>query len=165
MTDKLLNSIHELVTSVVVAHDRVIAVADVLDQVNMDRLSDKLFEAVRGLPTLAKEVQAAHSEDVGRQLKESEQLAGNLLKATLAGLISPRATIIPQPSETEAGQETRVEHMNGDVVRDLIKTQVGVEVLTDGDTLWVNVGGVCVLRVSNMTFVEFNDKTVDEFGL
>lgn len=45
-------------------------------------------------------------------------------------------------------------------MQDYIATHVGVVIKHDGSTIWVNVEGCCMLRISGITHLEIDDERI-----
>lgn len=83
MADRLIDAVHEMRAVVSSACGRVQSVAMLLEEVGMEKLADRLFDAVEGLSVSSKRLNDAYGDKLNEDLKHSQAMAGNMLMLAL----------------------------------------------------------------------------------
>jgi hypothetical protein len=85
----LLDAIHNAMRVARSVENRVLLIAEKLDDVGMERLATECEDAVRGLTDAVRHVSDSHGTKVNADLRESQIGVGNILSAILNGNLGP----------------------------------------------------------------------------
>lgn len=91
-SEVLLDKLHYHKDVVYSAGEAINRVADLLDEVGMERLAGRLSSAVFEIFASVKALDGAYADDLTSRLKDSQALTASLLVATLEGCLVPKAT-------------------------------------------------------------------------
>lgn len=85
----LLEAVHDAVDVITSASHTIENVADLLHQVGMEKLANRLYEVCDPMVVAVKTVRDAYGDDLSEQVKNSQQMTGNILMALVHGVIQP----------------------------------------------------------------------------
>ncbi|NTJ67570.1 hypothetical protein G6M50_06300 [Agrobacterium rhizogenes] len=88
---ELIDAVHQIRDEIASSCRRVESIAMLLEEVGMDKLSERLWDAVQDLPKCSQRLNNAFSDKLSEDLHHSETIAGSLLLLALKSATGERS--------------------------------------------------------------------------